>query len=207
MLQSILIVLAIAVVLIFYMDIRRKARGQSKAVQKERDAITAQTHSTATMSNFKDGSATEVLLAASEDAGLFFYRRIDHGKLVLHYTVRLPNLTNIVLQINGATRDFSSESGHLTAQMRATDMARQARQGIPPEEWEKIKNIRLNILFRSEGGGEKHIVVHMYRPTQRGGVEALQKIFENAVWWQQYLSLLSLRRSEIDSLTFRESKD
>lgn len=207
MLQSILVLLAIVVALAFYVEIRNKARGHSKAVQKERDAIAEQTHSTAAMANFNDGNATEVVIAASEDSGLFFYRRVDNGKLVLHYTVRLPNITSVSLQINGETRDFASESSHLTAQMRATDMARRARQGISPEEWERFKHIRLNVFFRSDEGGQKHIAVNMYRPSQRGGLEALQKIFENAVWWQQYLSLLALRRSEVDTLTFGEMKD
>lgn len=207
MLQSILITLGILVVIIFFLDVRRRARSHSKAVQKERDAIAEMTHSTATMSTFNDGGSTEVVLGASEDSGLFFYRRIDNGKLVLPYTLRLNNLTRVAIQLNGEKRDFTSESVHLTAQMRATDMARRARQGLPVEELEKIKNIRLTIFFRSENGGEKSIPVTMHKAGQRGGTDALAKNFENAVWWQQYLNQLSKRKFENDTLTFRNEKE
>lgn len=202
-LQSILAALGILMVLFFFVDIRRKAQGHSRAVQQERDAIAELTQSTAILSSFTEGPTT-VLLGASEDHGLFFYRRLDMGKLVLHHNLRLANLVVIALQINGEVQDFHFTSTHLSAQMRATDISRQARQAITQENLAKIKHIRLNIFFRSDDGKEKNLPVTIYRAPQRGGMEVLAKSFENAVWWKSYLAQIAQRKSEKDTLTFQD---
>ena len=202
MLQSIILLGLLATVVIFAFDVRRKSQVHSHAVQKEREAILEQTHSTAILSSFSDGKSTEVLMGVSEDSGLFFYRRIDSGVMVLHYTVRIDNLIGAVLQVNGARFDFESESSHMTAQMRATEIAKNARLGAKQEFFTKIKHIRLNIFFLSADGKEKNIPVTVYTPPRRPHGQLLSKIFENSVWWQQYLSQLARRKSENDLVTF-----
>ena len=204
MLQSIIVILGIVVALVFYFDIRRRGQAHTRAVQKERDAIAEATHSTATLSSFSDGRNTEVLLGASEDSGLFFYRRIDKGVLVVHYTVRINNIVQAVLMVDGEKCEAPSESGHMTAQMRATEIARQARQALSQDTLKLIKHIRLTIVFRSDDGSEKNIPVTIYHSSQGRDPQMLAKAFENGVWWQQYLTQISSRRSEADLITFKD---
>lgn len=191
MIQSLVAVLILITLAVFYYDIRRRANAHQKAIQKEKSDIATMSHMTATMSTFSDGKTTESLLAASEDSELFFYRLIVKGQIVMRYTLALPNVFNAELLINGSRRVFHYPTSHKTATMRATDISQQARRDFSADEYDFIRDITLNIHFRSEDGKKKSLPVRVFRDPAPQLRPILPKILENAIWWQQFLTMQS----------------
>ena len=191
MIQSLVAVLVFVTIAVLYFDIRRRAKAHQRAIQKEKSDIATMTHMTATMSTFSDGKTTEALLATSEDSELFFYRLIVKGQVAMRYTLALPNVSGADLCINGEKRAFRYPTSHKTATMRATDISQQARRDFPPEDYDFIRDITLNIHFRSEDGKLKLLPVRVFRDPAPQLRPILPKILENAIWWQQFLNMQS----------------
>lgn len=189
MTQSLIALFVLFAAALFYYDIRRRARAHQQSIHKEKSEIATMTHMTATMSTFSDGTATEALLAASEDSQLFFYRLIVKGKVVLRYTLALPNVTGAELRINGEKRTFQNFSSHKTASLRATDISQQVRRDLTPDEYAAIREVALNISFKSEDGKTKMLPVRVFREPAPQMRAVLPKILENAVWWQHFLNM------------------
>ena len=189
-LQSILIGLVLLTIALFVWDIRRRSLKHSHTVQKAKEEISAKTHMTATISSFADGKANEVILGASEDCALFFYYIIANGVIVRQYIIATSNIVQASLVINGEKRNIAANSGHKLAVMQASEVAKHLRMNLKPETLRAIKSIVLHVAFRSEDGTEKVIPVHVYKESTQALQDALPKTFENAVCWQQYLTLL-----------------
>lgn len=196
MLESVIVLLAIAGLCVFLYDIRRRFLQHQQAIQKEKDEISHLTHMTATMCTFADGKHTESLMGASEDAQLFFFRLFISGEIAARYTIDLSNIRQVDLLINGQREDFTYPTSHRGASMRATDISMQARQRIPATYYDEAKEIYLVLYYKSEGGEIKILRITVCKNPTAQLRKALPKILENAIWWQQYLTILITERED-----------
>lgn len=199
MTQTIIVLVGLLIIGIFIYDIRRKTLQHQRAIQQEKSDIATRTHMTATMSTFADGKATEALLAATEDSQLFFYRRIVSGKTVARYTIDFSNMQQAELFIDGVKQHYAFTSTHKTANMRATDIAMQARLSLPADFYTSIREITLRVYFKSEKGDNTCLSVIICKNPTPQMQKVLPKTLENAIWWQQYLTILTTATSPMEA--------
>lgn len=191
MTQGIIVFALLLAVGFLVFEVRRKRKAHEDAIRNEKSDIATITRMTATMSTFADGRKKEALLAASEDTSLFFYRLIMDGKVVARYTIAIENLEPTDLLINGQPRTLAFVSTHTSPLLRAADISMQARQNMHANDFDALQEISLRVHFKTEGGARKTLPIHICSKLTAQQRDILPKIYENAVWWQQYLSALA----------------
>lgn len=199
-------ILIIFLIYLFF-ETKRKSQRVHQVVQAEKRQIAEDSGMTASLGVFTPDSQTTVIIGASIELGVFYYRMLKQAKLIVKSRINLANLARIECLFNGKEQQVSAESDLATSSLKATEVADQVISGFSPDSIRQISKAAIRIIFYDEAGLEKNLEITTFRSTdERHKFERVQ-LLKNTVWWVAYLQIGSrlARRvrakieSEIDS--------
>lgn len=194
-------------IVFLFFETRRKSHRVSQAVQAEKRQIAEDSGMTASIGVFSPDSQTTVVIGASVELGVFYYRMLKQSKVSVKSRINLANLARTECLINGREQPVSAESDLATSSLKATEAADQIISGFSPDSIRQIQKAALRIIFYDEAGLEKNLEITTFRSSdERQKFERVQ-LLKNTVWWAAYLQIggrLARRvrariESEIDS--------
>lgn len=183
---------ALLLFLVFlFVETKRKAQRVRLAVAEEKRAIAEDSSMTASIGVFTPDTATTVVIGASEQLGIFYYRMLRQARVIIKSRINLANLARIELLINGQPHPVTGESCQLTTTLCATDIADQTISGISADSIRQIDRSGLRVIFYDEGANEKTLEITSFRASdERQRFERVQ-LLKNTVWWVAFLQLAS----------------
>lgn len=183
-------ILLIFLVLLF-IETRRKSRRIQLAVAEEKRAIADDSGMTANIGVFSPDTATTVVIGASEQLGVFYYRMLRQARVIIKSRINLANLAKIEFLVNGQPHAVTAESAQLTLALCATDVADQTISQFSADSIRQVERAGLRVMFYDEAGAEKTLEITSFRASdERQRFERVQ-IMKNTIWWVSFLQLAS----------------
>ncbi len=185
----------IGVLLLFtvflFLETRRKNLRVKRVVIEEKRAIAIDSGMTATLGVFMPDTQTTVIIAASEQMGIFYYRMLRQSRVIIKSRLSLANLARIELLINGQQRPLDIRSEQPITSLCATDIADGTISQLTADEIRQIERAALRIIFYDDSGAEKTLEITSFRASdERQRFERVQ-LLKNTVWWVAFLQLAS----------------
>ena len=182
--------LAIFLIYIFY-ETRRKSLRVTQAVVAEKKAIAEDSGMTAILGVFSPDLQTTVIIGASEEKGVFYYRMLKQAKVINKSRINLANLASVDFMINGKPQDVPEKSEQFTLSLRATDSADAVMASMPNETLKTVDKAALRIAFFGENGAEKTLDITAYRRDDEKQKFERSQLLKTAAWWTAYLRMAS----------------
>lgn len=186
-----LIGILVAFLILLFLDSRRKAQRISNAILAEKRAIAEDSGMTASLGVFSPDIQTTVIIGASEELGLFYYRMLRQAKVINKSRINLANLAKVEFLINGAPQAIRLESAQPTTSLAATEISERVLTGISGEALRQIERAAMRVCFYDDAGNEKSLEITTLRSgDERQRFERMQ-LLKNTVWWVAFLQLAS----------------
>lgn len=174
-----------------FFETRRKAQRVQRAVIEEKRLIAEDSGMTASIGVFTPDTQTTVVIGASEQLGVFYYRMLRQSRVIIKSRINLANLSRIEFLLNGQLTQVSADSDQLTVPMQATEIADRTLNGMSPDSIRQISRAAMRVNFYDEVGSEKNLEITTFRSSdERQRFERVQ-LLKNTVWWVAYLQIAS----------------
>ena len=174
-----------------FFETRRKAQRVQRAVIEEKRLIAEDSGMTASIGVFTPDTQTTVVIGASEQLGVFYYRMLRQSRVIIKSRINLANLSRIEFLLNGQLTHVSADSEQLTVPMQATEIADRTLNGMSPDSIRQISRAAMRVNFYDEVGSEKNLEITTFRSSdERQRFERVQ-LLKNTVWWVAYLQIAS----------------
>lgn len=189
-------VLVIFLVFLFVEGKRKKERIQT-AIQNEKRSIAEDSGMTASIGVFTPDIQTTVIIGASEELGIFYYRMLRQAKVIIRSRINLANLSKIEFLINGNLEAVNTASDQPTLTLKASEIADAVISRFSPDSIRQINRAALRVVFYDETGLEKTLEITTLRSgDERQRFERVQ-LLKNTVWWTAYLQLASRQARQV----------
>lgn len=174
-----------------FVETRRKSQRVARAVVEEKRAIADDSGMTASLGVFTPDLQTTVIIGASEELGIFYYRMLKQTKVVNRSRINLANLARIEFLINGTVQNVNVECELPTTSLCATDIADRTISQFSQDSIRQIQKAALRVIFYDETGLEKSLEITTLRSgDERHRFERVQ-LLKTTVWWTAFLQLAS----------------
>lgn len=182
----------LALFLIFlFIETKRKSERIVKAVREEKRLIAEDSGMTASLAVFSPDIQTTVVIGASEEMGVFYYRMLRQAKVIIRSRINLANIARVEFLVNGKTQTVSLESDLPTSTLRATEVADRVISQYTTDSIRQIQRSGLRIVFYDETGLEKTLEITTFRSNdERQRFERLS-LLKNTIWWEAFLQFAS----------------
>lgn len=182
----------LVVFLIFvFVEMRNKSRRVALAVAAEKKAIAEDSGMTASLGVFTPDIQTTVIIGASEELGVFYYRMLRQARVINKSRINLANLVKMEFLINGASQAISLDSEQPTTSLRASDIADRVISGFSTDSIRQIEKAAIRIIFYDGVGTEKSLEITTLRAgDERQRFERVQ-LLKNTAWWVAFLQMAS----------------
>lgn len=189
--EYILVGILIIFLIFLFLETRRKSQRVMNAVTEEKRQIADDSGITASIGVFTPDSQTTVIIGASEELGVFYYRMLKQAKVITRSRINLANLARIEFLLDGKPQEISIESSMPTTQLCATDIADRVISQYSHDSIRQIQKAALRIIFYDDIGTEKTLDITTLRSTdERHKFERVQ-LLKNTIWWTAFLSIAS----------------
>lgn len=183
-----------------FIETKRKAQRVQHAVMAEKRSIAEDSAMTASLGVFMPDTQTTVVIGASEQLGVFYYRMLRQAKVIIKSRINLANLARIELLINSQIHAVEARSEQLTTSLCATDIADAAISQLSADSIRQIERAAMRIIFYDEAGIEKTLEITTFRANdERQRFDRVQ-LLKNTVWWVAFLQLASRQARRTRSL-------
>lgn len=184
-----LVGILIVFLIFLYFETKRKSQRITQVVQTEKRRIAEDSGMTASMGVFTPDSQTTVIIGASVELGIFYYRMIKQAKVSVKSRINLANLARVECLLNNKEIPVSAESDLATSTLKATEAADQIISQFSQDSIRQIEKAALRIIFYDETGLEKNLEITTFRANdERHKFERVQLI-KNTIWWTAYLQI------------------
>lgn len=183
--------LLIIFLIFLFVETRRKSQRVQRVVTDEKRAIAEDSGMTASLGVFSPDVQTTVIIGASEELGIFYYRMLKNTRVIVRSRINLANLARIEFLVNGQPYPINVESQLPTTSLRATEIADAVISQYSTDSIRQIERAALRIIFYDESGQEKTLEITTLRAgDQRQRFERVQ-LLKNTVWWTAFLQMAS----------------
>lgn len=186
-----LVGLLLAFLIYLFFETRQKAQRIQRAVTAEKKIIAEDSGMTASIGVFSPDTQTTVVIGASEQLGIFYYRMLRQDKVIIKSKINLANLSRIELLLNGRQAQVATESEQLTVTMQATEIADRTLNNMSPDSIRQITRAAMRVNFFDEIGTEKNLEITTFRSSDERQRFERVSLLKNTVWWVAYLQLAS----------------
>lgn len=184
---------AVCVIFLIFllMESRRKAARIVQAVAEEKSKIADDSGMTASLGVFTPDTQTTVVIGASEELGVFYYRMLRQSKVIIRSRINLANLARVELLINGQPVGIASGSEQLTTSLRATEIADRTISLFSTDAIRNMQRAGMRVVFFDENGVEKSLEITSLRSEdERHRFERVQ-LLKTTIWWVAFLQMAS----------------
>ena len=182
--------LAVFLVFLFF-EVKRKAERVKLAVADEKRKIAEDSGMTASLGVFSPDTQTTVIIGASEELGIFYYRMMRQAKVIIRSRINLANLVRIEFLLNGQPQRIAVESEQPTTSLRATDVADKTISSFSQDSLRQMQRAGLRVVFYDDAGNEKILEITTLRSNdERQRFERVQ-LLKTTVWWVAFLQMAS----------------
>lgn len=172
-----------------FIETKRKSQRINQVVQMEKRQIAEDSGMTANIGVFSPDSQTTVIIGASDELGVFYYRMLKQAKVSIKSRINLANLARVECLINGNPYPVSAESDLATSSLKATEVADQVISEFTQDSIRQIQKVAIRVVFYDESGLEKNLEITTFRSSDdRQKFERVQ-ILKNTVWWVAFLQI------------------
>lgn len=183
-----------------FIETRNKAVRVQRVVAEEKKQIAEDSGMTASLGVFSPDTQTTVIIGASEQLGVFYYRMLRQAKVIIKSRINLANLSKIELLLNGKEKQVGIDSEQLTLSLKATEIADRSISELSADSIRQIEKAAIRIVFYDDTGLEKTLEITAFRSKdERQRFERVQLI-KNAVWWVAYLQMASRQARRMRAL-------
>lgn len=191
-----------------YVETRRKADRTRGVIASEKERIADDSGMTATLGVFTPDTQTTVIIGASEELGVFYYRMLRQHRVINRSRINLANLARVEFLVNGNPSPVETGNEQLTTSLRATDAADRLIGAMSNEEIKAIRRAGLRVDFYDEAGNVKTLEITTLRADdERHRFERVQ-LLKTTIWWTAYLQVASRNaRHMVTRLTSDEPDD
>lgn len=170
---------------------KRKAAKIVEAVVVEKSKIADDSGMTAVLGVFTPDAQTTVIIGASEELGVFYYRMLRQSKVIIRSRINLANLARMELLINGQQMGIASGSEQLTTSLKATEIADKTISLFSTDAIRNMQRAGLRVVFFDENGVEKTLEITSLRAEdERHRFERVQ-LLKTTIWWVAFLQMAS----------------
>ncbi len=189
--EYILGLVLIAFVIFLFFETRRKSARVLEVIAEEKSRIADDSGMTATLGVFAPDLQTTVIIGASEELGVFYYRMLRQSKVIIRSRINLISLARIELLINGHVQAIAQGSEQLTNSLRATEIADKTISLFSTDAIRNMERAGLRVVFYDETGQEKCLEITSLRAgDERQRFERVQ-LLKTTIWWVSFLQLAS----------------
>ena len=174
---------AICVLFLIFLlvESKRKAARIVQAVAVEKSRIADDSGMTASLGVFTPDTQTTVIIGASEELGVFYYRMLRQSKVIIRSRINLANLARVEVLINGQPVGIATGSEQLTTSLRATEISDRTISLFSTDAIRSMQRAGLRVVFFDENGVEK---------SERHRFERVQ-LLKTTIWWVAFLQMAS----------------
>lgn len=190
----------LVVFLVFlFVESKRKSQRVIKAVQAEKRSIADDSGMTASLGVFSPDIQTTVVIGASEEMGVFYYRMMRQAKVIIRSRINLANLSSVEFLLDGTSMPIELESMQPTTSLRATEIADRVISQFATDSLRQIRKAAMRIIFYDETGQEKNLEITTLRSNdERQRFERVQ-LLKNTVWWVAFLQMAARQARRVKS--------
>lgn len=182
-----------------FVETRRKSQRVNLAVLEEKRSIAEDSGMTASLGVFSPDIQTTVVIGASEELGIFYYRMLRQAKVIVRSRINLANLARVEFLLDGKPYPVSLESEQPTTSLRATDIAERTISGFSTDSLRQIARAALRVVFYDEIGNEKTLEITTLRSgDERQRFERMQ-LLKTTIWWTAFLQIASRQARRVRS--------
>ena len=186
-----LIGLLVIFLIFLFFEMKRKNLRIQEAVQNEKRSIAEDSGMTASIGVFTPDIQTTVVIGASEELGIFYYRMLRQARVIIRSRINLANLAKIEFLVNGSPQPVEAVSDLPTTSLCATEIADSVISRFSPDSIRQISRAALRVIFYDEAGQEKTLEITTLRSgDERQRFERVQ-LLKNTVWWVAFLQISS----------------
>lgn len=200
-----LVGLLILFLIFLFFETRRKSRRVLEVVTDEKRKIADDSGMTANLGVFSPDTQTTVVIGASEELGVFYYRMLRKDKVIIRSRINLANLARIEFLVNGQPMAVTVESEQPTTSLRATDIADRTVTGFSPDSIRAIDRAGLRVVFYDESGQEKILEITTLRGNDERHRFERVPLLKTTIWWVAFLQISSRQarhvRARLESQT------
>ncbi|MFC4678328.1 thioredoxin [Desulfovibrio legallii] len=168
-------------------DARRRTAQQLRLIAEEKSGIAVASGMTASIGVFYPDVRTTVVMGASEDTGICYYRVLRDGKVINRSKISLGNIDRVDLLVNGTAYRLQVDSCQATSFLKATDVAGRCMSLFSPAQLQAVQRAGLRLVFRDEGGAQKALDITVLRMGDERHRFKRMELFKDAVWWRTFL--------------------
>lgn len=180
-----------------FVETKRKSQRIQQTILEQKKQIAEDSGMTASIGVFSPDTQTTVVIGASEQLGVFYYRMLRQARILVKSRINLANLSKIELLLNGQPTQVSAESEQPTLTLCATDIADRVISQFPADSIRQIERAAMRIVFYDEAGLEKTLEITTFRSNdERQRFERVQ-LLKNTVWWVAFLQLASRQARQV----------
>lgn len=188
----------LAIFLIFlFMEMKRKAVRIQEAVQNEKRSIAEDSGMTAVLGIFTPDIQTTVVIGASEELGIFYYRMLRQSKVIIRSRINLANLSKTELLINGNLQQVDIASEQPTTSLRATEISDTMVSRFSPDSIRQIERVAMRVIFYDDAGLEKTLDITTFRAGDERQRFERVSLLKNTIWWVAFLQMASRQARQI----------
>lgn len=186
-----LVGLLVIFLIFIFVEMQQKSKRVMRAVSEQKRLIAEDSGMTASIGAFSPDTQTTVIIGASEELGVFYYRMLRQSKVINRSRINLANLARVEFLMNGKNDSVSLESGQPTTSLQATDIADRTISQLSTDSIRQIQRAALRVIFYDETGAEKTLDITSLRAhDERQKFERVQ-LLKNTVWWVAFLQIAS----------------
>lgn len=180
-----------------YFETKRKAQRIQRVVSEEKRAISIDSGMTASLGVFSPDTQTTVIIGASEQLGLFYYRMLRQTRVAIKSRINLANLVRVEMLVNSQAFPIELKSEQLTTALCATDVADATISEFSADAIRQIERAALRIIFYDESGSEKTLEITSFRSSDERQRFERVHLLKNTVWWVAFLQLASRQAKRV----------
>lgn len=188
----------LAIFLVFlFVEMRRKAVRIQEAIQNEKRSIAEDSGMTAVLGIFTPDIQTAVVIGASEELGIFYYRMLRQAKVIIRSRINLANLSKIELLINGNLQQVDIASDQPTSSLRATEIADTMVARFSTDSIRQIEKVAMRVIFYDDAGLEKTLDITTFRAGDERQRFERVPLLKNTIWWVAFLQITSRQARQV----------
>lgn len=182
----------LALFLVFlFIEMKRKSERIKIAVTDEKRKIAEDSGMTASLGVFTPDTQTTVVIGASEELGIFYYRMMRQARVIIRSRINMANLARIEWLVDGKPMPVSIDSEQPTTSLRSTDISEKTIASLSQDSLRQIQRSGLRVVFFDDMGSEKSLEITTMRSNdERHRFERVQ-LLKTTVWWVAFLQIAS----------------
>lgn len=186
-----LVGILILFLIFIFVETKRKSQRIQRLVTEEKKLIAEDSGMTASIGVFSPDTQTTVIIGASEQLGVFYYRMLRQAKLINKSRINLANLSKIEFLLNGQPSPVDTVSGQSMLTLAATDIADRTISQFSADSIRQVERAAMRVIFYDEAGNEKTLEITTFRANDERQRFERVPLIKNTVWWVAFLQMAS----------------